>query len=49
MTSFILSMRSHTSENFLNEIKIYIYIYILHRAKEITKEVYNSIINSIKL
>ena len=41
-------MRSHTSENFLNEIKK-IYIYILHRAKEITKEVYNSIINSIKL
>ena len=28
MTSFILSMRSHTSENFLNEIKKYIYIYI---------------------
>ena len=37
----------NTSENLLNEIKQI--IYFLHREKEITKIVYNSIMNSIKL
>ena len=37
----------NTSENLLNEIRQI--IYYLHRAKEITKKVYNNIINSIKL
>ena len=37
----------NTSENLLNEIhKI---IYSLYQAKEITKKVYNNIMNSIKL
>ena len=37
----------NTFENLLSEIgKI---IYFLHRAKEITKKVYNNIMNSIKL
>ena len=36
-----------TSENFLNEIRQI--IYSLYRAKEITKEVCNNIMNSIKL
>ena len=36
-----------TSENLLNEIKQT--IYSLYRAKEITKNVYNNIMNSIKL
>ena len=36
----------NTSENLLNEIKQI--IYSLHRAKEITKKVYNNIMNSIK-
>ena len=35
------------SEHFLNEITQV--IYSLYRAKEITKEVYNNILNSIKL
>ena len=34
------------SENLLNEIKQI--IYSLHRAKEISKKVYNNIMNSIK-
>ena len=37
----------NTSENLLNEIRQI--IYSLHRAKEITKKVYNNIMNSIKL
>ena len=37
----------NTSENVLNEIRQI--IYSLYRAKEITKEVYNNILNSIKL
>ena len=37
----------NTSENVLNEIRQI--IYSLYRAKEITKEVYNNIMNSIKL
>ena len=36
-----------TSENLLNEIKQI--IYSLYRAKQITKKVYNNIINSVKL
>ena len=37
----------NTSENLLNEIRQI--IYFLYRAREITKKVYNNIINSIKL
>ena len=37
----------NVSENLLNEIKQI--IYSLHPAKEITKKVYNNIMNSIKL
>ena len=37
----------NTSENLLNEIRQI--IYSLYRAKEITKKVYNNIINSIKV
>ena len=37
----------NTSENLLNEIRQI--IYPLYWAKEITKKVYNSIMNSIKL
>ena len=37
----------NTSENLLNEIKQI--IYSLYRAKEITKKVYNNIMNSIKV
>ena len=37
----------NTSENLLNEIRQI--IYSLHWAKEITKNVYNNIMNSIKL
>ena len=36
-----------TSENLLNEIRKI--IYSLYRAKEITKKVYNNIMNSVKL
>ena len=36
----------NTSENLLNEIRQI--IYFLYRTKEITKEVYNNIMNSIK-
>ena len=35
------------SENLLNEIRQI--IYSLHRAKEISKKVYNNIMNSIKV
>ena len=37
----------NTSENLLNEIRQI--IYSLYRAKEITKNVYNNIMNSIKV
>ena len=37
----------NTSENLLNEIRQI--IYSLYQAKEITKKVYNNVINSIKL
>ena len=37
----------NTSKNLLN--KIMLIIYSLHRAKEITKKVYNNIMNSIKV
>ena len=37
----------NTSENLLNEIRQI--IYSLHRSKEITKKVYNTIMNSIKV
>ena len=36
-----------TSDNLLNEIRKI--IYSLYRAKEITKKVYNNIMNSIKV
>ena len=37
----------NTSENLLNEIRKF--IYSLYQTKEITKNVYNNIMNSIKL
>ena len=37
----------NTSENLLNEIRQI--IYSLHREKEVTKKVYNNIMNSTKL
>ena len=37
----------NTSKNFLNEISHI--IYFLYRGKEITKKVYNNIMNSIKV
>ena len=37
----------NTSENLLNKMRQI--IYYLYRAKEITKKVYNNIMNSIKL
>ena len=37
----------NASESLLNEIRQV--IYSLHRAKEITKKVYNNIMNSIKV
>ena len=37
----------NTSENLVNEI--HQIIYFLYRAKEITKKVYNNIMNSMKL
>ena len=37
----------NTSENLLNEIRQI--IYSLHRSKEITENVYNTIMNSIKV
>ena len=37
----------NTSENLLNEIRQA--IYSLHREKEVTKKVYNNIVNSITL
>ena len=37
----------NTTENLLNEIRQF--IYYLYRAEEISKKVYNSIMNSIKL
>ena len=38
---------SNTSENLLNEIRQI--TYFLHWEKEVTKKVYNNIMNSIKL
>ena len=38
---------SNTSENLLNEIREI--IYSLHRAKEVTKKLYNNIMNSVKV
>ena len=38
---------SNTSKNLLNEIRQI--IYPLFRAKEITREVYNNIMNSVKV
>ena len=38
---------SNTSVNVLNEIRQV--IYFMYQAKEITKKVYNNIVNSIKL
>ena len=37
----------NTSENVLNEIRLI--IYSLYRAKEITKEMYDNIINSVNV
>ena len=37
----------NTSENLLNEIRQI--IYYLYRAKQITKKVYNNIMNSVKV
>ena len=37
----------NTSENVLNEIQLI--IYSLYRAKEITKEMYDNIINSVNV
>ena len=37
----------NTSENLLNEIRLI--IYSLYRAKEITKEMYDNIINSVNV
>ena len=43
----LAQVKSRKSENLLNEIKDI--IESLYQAKEITKEVYNNIMNSIKL
>ena len=45
--SLVQVKASNTSENLVNEIRQI--IYSLYRAKEITKKVYNNIMNSIKL
>ena len=42
-----LEIAGNTSENMLNEIKQI--IYSLYPAKEITKKVYNNMMNSIKV
>ena len=42
-----IALASNTSENLLNEIRQI--ICPLYQAKEITKKVYNNIMNSIKL
>ena len=46
-TAFAQVKAGNTSENLLNEIRKT--IYSLYQAKEITKKVYNNIVNSIKL
>ena len=46
-TAFAQVNSGNTSENLLNEISQV--IYSLHRAQEITKKIYNIIMNSIKL
>ena len=45
--AFAQAKADNTSENLLNEIRQI--IYSLYRAKEITKNVYNNIMNSIKV
>ena len=45
--SLVQVTAGNTSENLLKEIRQI--IYSLYRAKEITKKVYNNIVNSIKL
>ena len=45
-TALALVKTGNTSESFLKEI--HQVIYSLHQAKEITKTVYNNIMNSIK-
>ena len=45
--SLVQVKAGNTSENLLKEIRQI--IYSLYRAKEITKKVYNNIVNSIKL
>ena len=45
--AFVQVKTGNTSENLLNEIREI--IYSLYRAKEITKKVYNNIINSINI
>ena len=47
LTALAQVKAGNTSENLLNEISQI--IYFLFRAKEITKKVYNNIMNSIKL
>ena len=47
LTALAQVKAGNTSENLLNEIRQI--IYSLYRAKEITKKVYNNIMNSIKL
>ena len=46
-TAFAQVKAGNTSENLPNEIRQI--IYSLYQAKEITKKVYNNIMNSIKL
>ena len=46
-TAFAQVKAGNTSENLLSEIRQI--IYSLYQAKEITKKVYNNIMNSIKL
>ena len=45
--AFAQGQAGNTSENLLKEI--HQIIYSLHRAKEITKKVYNNIMNSVKV
>ena len=47
LIALALVKAGNTSENLLNEIRQI--IYSLYQSKEITKKVYNNIMNSIKL
>ena len=47
LIALALVKAANTSENLLNEIRQI--IYSLYQSKEITKKVYNNIMNSIKL